>query len=187
MRGGSGAFHLFGGAGGVWRGWGRDPRTTPSWRVYPKGRLIQSPPPQAAIDVFTHTYHTHTHCDSTHSHIDHCSGQDLPSSVTLQTSSQTGLFLFQTSPLPLSAKPSPAPPPRGPSYPSLRSSQHPGSPPFSQGLLSLLWDPHYLKVPSSFPHHYLNPLAIILRVPVPGVAELHSAECKVFGVRETWV
>lgn len=46
------------GAGGVWRGWGRDPKTTPSWRVYPKGRLIQSPPAQAAIGIFTHTYYT---------------------------------------------------------------------------------------------------------------------------------
>lgn len=47
------------GAGGVWRGWGQDSRTTPSWRVYPKGSLSQSPPAQAAIGIFTHTYYTH--------------------------------------------------------------------------------------------------------------------------------
>lgn len=59
LRGGRGNFHLFWGAGGVRRGWGQDPRTPPSWRVYPKGRLIQSPPAQAAVGIFTHTYYTH--------------------------------------------------------------------------------------------------------------------------------
>lgn len=117
----------------------------------------------------THTLHTHllTACPPHASH-DFCSGQDLPCAITLQAP------LRQAFPLPRpphsisSAKPSPVPPPRGSSYPSLRSSKHPGSSPFSQGSPTLLWDSPCLKVPSSFPHHYLSPLAIILRFQSPG-------------------
>lgn len=108
---------------------------------------------------YLHTHVLHTHSDSTpttHSHIDHCSGQDLPSFITLQTLPRQ-VFPLSRPRHSLYQLFSPALPPKGPPYTSLRSSQHPGSPPFSQGLLTLLWDPHYLKVPSSFSHHYLMP------------------------------